>query len=209
MTRNDLIGLLAALLGHPPRIVEGGAVLVHQPDVGPFAYLCRVYDPAPSGIYQRWFEQYELSATPYRVFLTEVANGLRLTSLSLFGVTGPQVDRSVTAGAGSPISLVYGNIYERPPGLTETDWVIGGVTGWSSRGSYVMDQTGGVRLVHAFDGIDVADAWPSLEAMIRAEATRVAANHDRDGGLLTSWTTVMHPNGRHWETEAEPRDAIH
>lgn len=209
MTRNDLIGLLAALLGQPPQIVEGGAVLVHRPDVGPLAYLCRVYDPAPSGIYQRWFEQYELSATPYRVFLTEVANGLRLTSLSLFGVTGARVDRSVTAGAGSPISLVYGNIHERPPGLAETDWVIGGITGWSSRGSYVMDRTGGVRLVHAFEGTDVADAWPSLEAMIRAEAVRVAANHDRHGHLLTSWTTVMHPNGRHWETEAEPKDTIH
>ena len=208
MTSDDLITLVAESLSHPPITVAGGCLFCHTPHVGEHAYLGRIYDPAPVELARGWFAETGNPAHPYFAFVTEVANGLRIANVSLHGVIG-QVDRSVGPGIGQPISLDYGNLIERPPNLGATDMVVGGIVGWSSSGDYVMDRDGAVRLVHSQDGNDVADEWPDLKAMLRAELKRLAPLHDAHGHQLATATDMMHPNGRRWETEVEPGSVRH
>lgn len=118
------------------------------------------------------------------------------------------IDRS-GAGAGQAVSLDYGNVVERPASVAQTDMVIGGIVGWSSRGSYVMDREGSVRLSHHQNGADVAASWPDLDSMLRSEFTRVARLFDPEGRELGTSTDLMHPNARRWETETEPRSTRH
>lgn len=208
MNRDDLLNLVSQTLRHEPQPATGGHLFCHVPHVSDFAYLCRVYDPISLSVATQWFNDLDARPNAYFTFLTKAANGLRLMNISLRGVIGT-FDRSVGPHAGQPISLDYGNRFERPPGLAATDLVIGGLTGWSSKGYYVMSANGTVRLVSAIDGEDVADQWPSLEAMLRAEIQRVAGLHDSSGRLLGSHTALMHPNGRRWETETEPGISLH
>jgi hypothetical protein len=208
MTRDDLLALLAANLSHPPEPAQGGYLFCHTPHEAEFAYLCRVYDPVSGTRARAWFNKAHHSGHPYLCFVTGVANGLRLASISLYGVI-EQIDRSVGPGVGQPIGLDHGNLFERPAHLDDTDMVIGGIVGWSSKGAFVMDRKGAVRLVHALKGGDVADQWPSLEAMLRAELPRLAGQHDAEGRLLATYTDLMHPNGRCWETKLEPGSARH
>jgi hypothetical protein len=208
MTSDDLLALLATTLSHRPEPARGGYLFCHTPHVGKFAYLCRVYDPVSGTRARAWFDKPHHSGHPYLSFVTEVANGLRVASISLYGVI-EQIDRSVGLGVGQPISLDHGSLFERPAHLDETDIVIGSTVGWSSTGAFVMDHKGAVRLVHALNGGDVADQWPSLEAMLRAELPRLAGQYDAEGRLLTTYTDLMHPNGRRWETELEPGSARH
>ena len=208
MTKDDLLTLFAANLSCPPQPAAGGHLYCHAPHAGKFAYLGRVYDPVSSMRAVDWFAEAGHPGHPYFSFVTEVANGLRVASISLYGVIG-QIDRSVGPGVGQPISLDYGNLLERPMNLGDTDMIIGGIVGWSSRGNFVMDQKGAVRLVHFLNGDDVADEWSSLEGMLRAELPRLASQHDAEGRLLTTNADLMHPNGRRWETEMEPANTRH
>ncbi|HTU10095.1 MAG TPA: hypothetical protein VMG08_04270 [Allosphingosinicella sp.] len=202
MTRDELIALVATSLSHRPEPVPGGCLFCHIPHVAEFAYLGRIYDPVSTERASAAFAEARNPGNPYFRFATQVANGLRIANISLYGVV-EGIDRSVM-GIGQPISLRYGNVIERPAGLRETDMVVGGIVGWSSTGAFVMADDATVRLVHARDGADVADAWPSLEAMLRAELIRLAAVHDGDGRELCAATDLMHPSGRRWETEIEP-----
>ena len=208
MTTDDLLALIAASLLHQPQSVAGGYLFCHTPHVGQYAYLGRVYDPVATEQARAWFAEADNPANPYLSFVTGVANGLHIANISLYGVIG-QIDRSVGPGVGQPISLDYGNLFERPANLGDTDLVIGAIVGWSSSGAYVMDHDGAVRLVHSLNGDDVADEWPDLEAMLRAELTRLAKLHDPGGHQLSTYTDMMHPNGRHWETEVEPGSLRH
>lgn len=201
MTRDDLLALIAGAFGHEPELAPGGVLLGRTPHVAEFAYLARVYDAAPPGQVRAWAAAHDRD-NAYLSFLTEVANGLGVANISLFGVT-EHIDRSGW-GAGQAISLDYGNVVERPSGLDETDMVIGGIVGWSSRGSYVMDREGAVRLTHHHDGTDVAAKWPDLPDMLCSELTRISRLHDREGRELGTSTDLMHPNGRRWETGIEP-----
>lgn len=208
INREDLLNLISQTLRHEPQPARGGHLFCHTPHVADFAYLGRVYDPISPSVATEWFNDSGAAPNAYFGFLTKAANGLRLMNISLRGVIGA-LDRSVGFHTGQPISLDYGNRFERPPGLAGTDIVIGGLVGWSSKGDYVMNADGAVRLVSTFDGEDVADQWPSLEAMLRAEVRRVAGLHDSSGQLLGSHTALMHPNGRRWETETEPGSSSH
>lgn len=203
MIKGDLLALIAASLSHRPEAVAGGFLFCHTPHVGKFAYLGRVYDPVSLELARAWSANANNPENPYLSFLTQVANGLRIANISLHGLI-EQIDRSVGPGAGQPISLDYGNLVGRPANLDDTDMVIGGMVGWSSKGAYVMDHKGAVRLVNDSNGGDVADEWPSLEAMLRAELSRLAELHDPEGRTLSTSTDLMHPNGRRWETEIEP-----
>lgn len=138
----------------------------------------------------------------YGNFLLGVGNGARLFNLSLFGFV-EQLSREVN-GLGQPISLRYGNEVERPSGLADDELVIGGQVGWSSRGSFVLHASGAVSLVHPEDAADVAARWPTLDAMLSAELDRLSALHDRSGRAIVGSTVLMHPEGRRWETSAEP-----
>jgi hypothetical protein len=208
MTEDDLLALIATSLSHRPQPVAGGFLFCHTPHVAEFAYLGRVYDPVSTERARAWFIEAHDPGNPYRSFVTEVANGLRIANISLYGVI-EQIDRSVGPAIGQPISLDHGNLIERPANLPDTDMVIGGIVGWSSRGAYVMGRDGAVRLVHYANGNDVADEWPTLEAMLRAELTRLAELHDPEGRELSTSTDLMHPNGRRWETEIEPGSVGH
>jgi hypothetical protein len=208
MTKDDLLTLMATNLSHPVEPATGGYLFCHSPHEGEFAYLGRVYDPVSTKRAQVWFADLHQPGHPYFSFLTEVANGLRVASISLYGVIG-ELDRSIGPGVGQPISLDYGNRFERPGNLDDSDVVVGGIVGWSSRGDFVMDEFGRVRLVHTLNGDDVADEWLSLEAMLRAELPRLARNYDAEGRLISTHTDLMHPSGRRWETEIEPGTARH
>ena len=208
MTRDDLLDLIAAKFSHRPQPVPGGFLFCHTPHVAEFAYLGRVYDPASPRRARAWATRAHDHGNPYLGFLTEVANGVRIANLSLYGVI-EQIDRSAGPGIGQPISLDYGNVVERPPNLDDSDMVIGGIVGWSSKGDYVMARDGQVRLVHPQNGRDVADEWPSLDAMLHAELARIAELHDGDGRELGTSTDLMHPDGRRWETEIEPGSTRH
>lgn len=206
MKREDLLALVADAFHQEAQLTCGGVLFCHTPHVGVFAYLARIYDAAPPGQVAAWARAHKRS-NPYLSFLTDVANGLRVANVDLFGVI-EQIDR-LSLGAGQAVSLDYGNVVERPASLDETDMVIGGIVGWSSRGSYVMDQEGAVRLTHHQDGADVADQWPDLPSMLRAELTRIARLHDGEGRELGASTDLMHPNGRRWETKVEPGSTQH
>lgn len=202
MTTEDLLDLIATCVSHQPQPAPGGFLVCHMPLVGEFAHFGRVYDPVSGERARAWAGKAHLQRNPYLSFVTDVANGLHIANISLYGVI-EMVDRSLGADVGQPISLDYGNVVERPANLEDTDMVIGGMVGWSARGAYVMDCQGSIRLVHHADGADVADEWYNLEAMLTVELTRIAALHDADGRERTSYTDLMHPNGRRWETEVE------
>lgn len=206
MTRDDLLALIAGAFRKEPQLAPGGVLLGHTPHVAESAYLARVYDAAPPRQVSAWAAAHGRD-NPYFSFLIDVANGLRVANVSLFGVV-EQIDRS-SPGAGQAVSLYYGNVVERPSNLNNTDMVIGGIVGWSSRGSYVMDREGAVRLTHYQDGADVAAKWPDLPTMLRSELTRIAGLHDQEGRELGTSTDLMHPNGRRWETEVEPGSTQH
>jgi hypothetical protein len=206
MTRDDLLALIAGVFRHEPQLAPGGVLVGHTPHVAEFAYLARVYDPAPPDQVRAWATAHDME-NPYLSFLAEVANGLRVANVSLRGVI-THIDRSVR-GVGQPVSVDHGNIFGRPASLDQTDMVIGGIVGWSSKGSYVMDREGTVRLTHHLDGADVAAGWPDLHSMLRSELTRIARLHDRQGRELGTSTDLMHPKGRHWETKVEPGSTRH
>jgi hypothetical protein len=203
MTPDDLLNLVATSFLHQPQAAAGGFLFCHTPHVGAFAYLGRVYGPISSECASAWAAKARGLTSPYLSFVTKVANGLRIANISLYGVI-EQVDRTVGQGVGQPISLDYGNVVERPANLNDTDLVIGGIVGWSSRGCYIMDREGAIRLTHHTDGADVIDSWDSIDTMLRSELNRIAAWHDQDGRAIGTHTDLMHPNGRHWETETEP-----
>ena len=208
MTTADLLALIATSFSHRPQPVAGGVLFCHTPHVGELAYLGRVYDPVSTERARAWSARAHNQRNPYVSFVTAVANGLRIANIDLYGVI-EQIDRSIGPGIGQPISLDYGNLVERPANLHDTDMVIGAIVGWSSRGAYVMTHEGAVRLVHYSNGGDVADEWPNLEAMLRAELTRVAELHDPEGRELCPSADLMHPNGRRWETKSEPGSVRH
>jgi hypothetical protein len=208
VTKDDLLALLASSLSHSPERTEGGYLFCHTPHVGEFAYLGRVYDPAGAELVRTWFDGAARAAHPYRRFVTEVANGLRVANINLNGVIGI-IDRSVGPNVGQPISLDYGNAFGRPARPDDSDMVIGGMVGWSAEGEFIMDRKGAVRLVHPLNGDDVADQWPSLEAMLGAQLGRLGELFDAEGRVLTTHTDLMHPNGRRWETSVEPGSARH
>jgi len=205
MTREKLVALLSDGLDARPEFIGGGVLLCHIPAIGPLAYLHRVYPiltpedfdalvsrvgrPVPRG---------------YSDFLHRVGNGARLFKLSLDGFVG-QLRRSATDSLGQPISLDYGNVVERPSGLDDDTFAIGGMVGWSSRGCLIMEPSGEVLLVHSVDGQDVAARWPDLDAMLESEIARCSSLYDRAGRRLVSATDPMHPGGRKWETKTEPR----
>jgi hypothetical protein len=207
MTRDELLALVVASFSHRPETVPGGCLFCRTPHAGEFAYLGRVYDPVSTERAEAGFAEARNPGHPYFEFVTRVANGLRIANLSLNGVI-EQIDRSGT-GIGQPIAIWYGNSVERPANLEDTDMVIGDIVGWSSRGSYIMARDGTVRLAHPSDGADVADQWPGLYAMLRAELARLAELHDSEGRRLCTSTGLMHPNGRRWETEVEPGSTCH
>ena len=118
MTRDELLVLIGHVLCQEPLSATGGVLFCHTPHVAEFAYLARVYDPAPPDQIHAWGTTPDLE-NPYLAFLAEAANGLRAANISLFGVI-EQIDRSVR-GAGQAISLAYGNVIERPASLDRTD----------------------------------------------------------------------------------------
>lgn len=208
MTKDDLLALISTSLSQRPERTDGGFLFCHTPSLGECAYLGRLYDPVSSEFARPWFARTQSPENPYLSFVTEVANGFRIANFDLAGVI-EQIDRTAGGPLGQPIMLDYGNLVERPANLDDSDMVIGGTVGWSSRGSFVMGQDGSVRLVHHADGCDVAAKWPGLEAMLRAELGRIAALHDAEGNELCSATELMHPNGQRWETEIEPGSVPH
>jgi hypothetical protein len=208
MTNDELLALIGSALSHQPQAAAGGYLVCHTPHVAEFAYLGRVYDPVSAERARTWATRSHHLGNPYLSFVTDVANGLRIANLSLYGVV-EQIDRATGPGVGQPISLDYGNVVERPTHLDASDMVIGAVVGWSSRGSYVMDRLGAVRLVHCSNGDDVAAEWPNLKGMLAAELTRIGKLHDPHGRELTTSTDLMHPKGQRWETEIEPGSARH
>ncbi len=208
MTKDDLLTLISSSFSQRADRADGGYLFCHTPDLGEFAYVGRVYDPVSVEFARPWFATTRSPENPYFAVVTEVANGLRIANISLYGVID-MIDRTGGGALGQPIMLDYGNLVERPPHLDDSDMVIGSIVGWSSTGDFVMRHDGSVRLVHPRDGSDVADEWPSLEAMLRAELGRIAALHDADGHELCTSTELMHPNGRRWETKIEPVSTLH
>jgi hypothetical protein len=204
MTRDQLLALLSQGIDARPVALNGGVLLCHKPFDAPMAYLHRIY-PALSPEQLRALER-DLGRTvpeSYCDFLCSVGNGARLFEISLYGCVG-NLRRDPTDPLGQPISLEYGNAFERPDGLDEETFAIGGMVGWSSSGTLVMEPTGEVLLVHHRDGRDIAARWPSLDAMLEDEIARCSHLYDRSGRLLVRATETMHPAGRKWETSAEP-----
>lgn len=197
-----MVARLAAGLDAEPEDLEGGVLLGPTPFVAPLAYLHRIYPPLAPVELRELAGAIGRPVGRYGDFLRDVGNGARLFNLSLYGFV-EQLSREVS-GLGQPISLRYGNVVERPSGLADDELVIGGLVGWSSRGSFVLHASGAVSLVHRENGADVAARWPTLDAMLSAEIDRLLALHDRSGRAIAGSTVLMHPEGRRWETSAEP-----
>lgn len=208
MTSSDIVALIASVTGHPPLETSGGYLMCATPHVGEFSYLGRVYDPVCVTLANEWAKRQQIGKHPYLAFLTAAANGLRFANISLYGVID-HIDRSVSLNIGQPISLDYGNVADRQAGLSPDIIVIGSVVGWSSKGDYIMDQTGAVSLVNSLDACDIAADWPNLRAMLISEIGRVSELHDVNGRELSTATELMHPAGRRWETKDEPVSSLH
>lgn len=204
MTRDQLLALLSKGIDASPVAIGDGVLLCHKPFEAPMAYLHRIY-PNLSLQQLRTLERDLGRKVPksYGDFLCLVGNGARLFEISLYGFVD-QLRRDRTDPLGQPISLNYGNAIERPHGLAEDTFAIGGMVGWSSRGTLVMEPTGEVLLVHHRDGRDIAARWRGLNEMLEEEIARCSPLYDRTGRLLASATETMHPAGRKWETSAEP-----
>ena len=204
MTRDQLLALLSKGIDACPVAHNGGVLLCHKPFEAPMAYLHRIY-PALSPQQLRALEHHLGRKAPrsYSEFLCSVGNGARLFEISLYGFVG-QFLRDSTDPLGQPISLDYGNAFERPDGLDEDTFAIGGMVGWSSSGTLLMEPNGQVLLVHHRNGRDIAARWPGLDEMLEEEIARCSRLYDRAGRLLASATETMHPAGRKWETSAEP-----
>lgn len=106
MTRDELLALVADAFGQEPQPAIGGVLFCHSPHVAKFAYLARVYHPAPPDQVRAWATAHD-QENPYLSFLTKVGNGLRVANVNLFGVIA-QIDRS-GRGAGQAISLEFFN----------------------------------------------------------------------------------------------------
>jgi hypothetical protein len=126
-------------------------------------------------------------------------NGARI--FDMIGINGMlRWPRFRVAGFSQPISLTYGNVHGRPPGLADDDFVIGGLIGYSIVGQLVAGFEGGVRLVHPADGTDVATAWPTFEDFLFGEFDRLAALHDDDGNFVGQWSDRLPPTAAHWDS---------
>jgi hypothetical protein len=204
MTRDQLLALLLKGIDARPVTLNGGVLLGHKPFEAPMAYLHRIY-PCLTTQQLRTIERDLGRKVPksYGNFLCSVGNGARLFEISLYGSVG-QLRRDLTDPLGQPISLNYGNAIERPDGLDEDTFAIGGMVGWSSSGTLVMEPTGEVLLVHHRDGREIAARWRGLNEMLEEEIARCSPLYDRTGRLLASATETMHPAGRKWETSTEP-----
>jgi len=204
MTREKLLALLSTGLDARPTCFGDGVVLCHTPFVAPLAYLHRIYPVlSPGELASLQSNLGRKIPVSYSDFLCSVGNGANLYELSLYGFVS-QARRSASDPLGQAHSLRYGNVIERPEGIKEDTFAIGGIVGWSSRGTLVMEPGGGVLLVHAYDGRDIAARWSCLDAMLEEEIARLSPLYDRTGRLLASATEVMHPAGRKWETSVEP-----
>ena len=170
--------------------------------------MARLYDPLDAVGLNGWLSEVNRPCNDYTRFLETGANGLRFVALNLYGIIR-SMDRSVGPDAGQPISIDYGNLVERPAGMTEDQMVIGGTVGWSSRGAYIIDGRERVRLTHHADAHDVAAEWNCLEVMLKAETARISSLLSRTGEPLSTYTALMHPDGRRWETEVEPLTTVH
>jgi hypothetical protein len=205
LTREQLIELLTKGVSAKPEFIKGGLRLCHRPHVAPLAFLHKIFPVISANDVNYLEQQLGRPAPPaYVAFLTKVGNGAQLFGMDLFGFVD-RIDRSMDGRLGQPISLRYGNEVERPNELADSDFGIGGISGWSSRGTLVMGEAGDVRLVHPVDGRDVAATWPSLDDMIQSEIARLSKLYDRGGKSLSSFTENMHPGGRKWEEKNEPR----
>src|SRR6218665_1574126 len=107
MTRDELLALVATSFSHQSEPVPGGDLFCHIPHTGEFGYLARIYDPISSERADIGFAEAYNPGHPYFEFVTGVANGLRISTLSLHGVI-EQIDRT-SSGIGQPVSLRYGN----------------------------------------------------------------------------------------------------
>lgn len=204
MTRDKLLALLSSGLDARPIAIGDGVLLCHTPFVAPLAYLHRIYPAlSPKELAILDGELGRNVPKNYGDFLCSVGNGASLFGMSLYGFVG-QLRRDPTDPLGQPISLRFGNAIERPNGLDEDTFAIGGMVGWSSKGTLVMEPTGEVLLVHHRDGRDVAARWSDLDAMLEEEIARRSPLYDRAGRSLASATETMHPAGRKWETREEP-----
>lgn len=205
LDRTQFLALLSSSLDDEPIHVAGGAQLGRLGDEGQIAFLHTLYPPLSENLIATVEARLgcDLPAS-YRAFLSQVSNGARLFNvISLYGLV-EQIDRDPAHPLGQPISIDYGNSLEPVPGLGSGELCIGGMVGWSSHGRLILSPGGRVKLAHPDHG-EVAVEWPSLPEFLTSEIARLSGSHDRAGRPTVSWTEMMHPAGRVWETEAEGR----
>lgn len=200
MKLSDLVTRLSASVPRDePKWLSGGVRIGHTPHVARLAYLHTIYAPASEVDLQAAAQALgRRMPEDYQRFLV-MANGVRLFggALDLGGVVG-QVDRRPES-IGQAISLRYGNVVERPEGLSADDFAIGGIVGQSTAGVLIMDAAGRVRLVHGRDGSDVAADWLSLDAMLESEIERLSQLFDSEGRRRVEASEQLPPGARHWE----------
>lgn len=127
-------------------------------------------------------------------------NGASILGVSFHGAADALVDRSVI-DIGSPISLRYQNIIERPDYVPKGHLGFGTINGaWFSQGHLYLSSTGEVELYHAsFDLIGAR--WPSLAVFLDEEIRRRFTLFDNNGSELDP-SHRLPGNTADWEDRA-------
>lgn len=183
------------------RFDTGGRFIGHLPQQGEFAWLHRLYPPQELSELHSVEQAIGGPIPDSFVELLLYMNGCWLfyPLLSIFGNI-LRFDRNSIEFRMQPISLRYGNTWERARNLSEGAVCIGRLTGYRLLCPYYISADGSVRLVRSNDGAYVAAEWPSLGEMLVWEVRRLGILHDDQGNLTVSRHEIWPERARGWDS---------
>jgi len=182
---------LAQKLSVTPESVGGGLRILRTPHVAPLAYFHVIYPP----LLQLQIDEASLSLgrkvpNAYAQVLLS-ANGASLFGgvLSLRGYT-PKLSRNLS-GLGQPVSLIYGNLFERPAGLPEDDFAIGTYVCGDNLFPIFMDNSSAIKVIDLAVPTKILSYWKSFDSFIGEEMNRLADLFDASGQLVANVSKLM------------------
>jgi hypothetical protein len=184
----------AATFGYR-RLPDGCQLYGHLPQVAPQAWLHIVFPPLPTDLFRQLERDIGRAIPPsYAAFLQE-ANGLSLfgRALSFFGRQGPL--RREDPDWRAPFSLVTPNTLERPEGVSESAFHIGGY-GKDGSGLWMNFEAPQVILCRR-NSAEPIHTWASFGLLLTSECARLSTYYGPAGRLQLPgnplWTTAPPP----------------
>lgn len=128
------------------------------------------------------------------------ANGFNLfdATVTFFGAN-LLANRSPNPHGGDAILLDYGNLFERPDGLPDDYFCIGGMVGYTASGYLFLAPDGHVELRRNWPYVEIGEKWESIEACINDQIDRLSKHYDNQLKNLVTSTKRMPPSCWSWE----------